>query len=405
MESHEHGVVRQRGRGTSDTPRALNSTMDKQDNMREVTEKGTWDRTNWCVCVWGTSRMQPDRQLGQPVSALLKIFTITSKTTGSQLDPRRTRLTFPIRKTLRTGQRRREGRRCESRTKKTRPLPRSRTVTSGRSHSRKGGGAMGPGGQAGRWRHRRRPTQTFGNSCSVVVNEIQLGNHTFWTPRNNAENERRAGATVASKEGRSYRCLEGHFGTWNSSGGNAPRKPFWLLWSAQRNTAHLSGFMLLFRDFRPRTHYCQAADCVYSLRAPGETAWARKGACYCSWCDGETMAMRKKTFRDARSEEWISVRVNHNSNARHQTGRKAQCKSLSSPGPKPCDLACWHPTGATCVCRSIRITTPLPYVGCSPTCTPASSYRRTVACLTCPTWTWRRPTTRTRDKWYAACAE
>ena len=61
--------------------------------------------------------------------------------------------------------------------------------------------------------------------------------------------------------------------------------------------------MLLFRDFRPRTHYCQAADCVYSLRAPGETAWARKGACYCSWCDGETMAMRKKTFRDARSEE------------------------------------------------------------------------------------------------------
>ena len=65
--------------------------------------------------------------------------------------------------------------------------------------------------------------------------------------------------------------------------------------------------MLLFRDFRPRTHYCQAADCVYSLRAPGETAWARKGACYCSWCDGETMAMRKKTFRDA---QWIVRSLN-----------------------------------------------------------------------------------------------
>ena len=47
MELHEHGVVRQRGRGTRDTPRALNSTMDSQDNMREVLEKGTWNRTNW----------------------------------------------------------------------------------------------------------------------------------------------------------------------------------------------------------------------------------------------------------------------------------------------------------------------------------------------------------------------
>ena len=52
--------------------------------------------------------MQPDRQLGQPVSALLKIFSITSKTTGSQRDPRRTRLTFPIRKSKRTSPRRRE---------------------------------------------------------------------------------------------------------------------------------------------------------------------------------------------------------------------------------------------------------------------------------------------------------
>ena len=28
-------------------------------------------------------------------------------------------------------------------------------------------------------------------------------------------------------------------------------------------------------DFRPSTRYCQADDCVYSVTAPGETAFAR----------------------------------------------------------------------------------------------------------------------------------
>jgi len=53
--------------------------------------------------------MQPVRQLGQPVSALLRNFSITSdETNGRQRDPRRTRLTFPIRKSTRTSPRKKD---------------------------------------------------------------------------------------------------------------------------------------------------------------------------------------------------------------------------------------------------------------------------------------------------------
>ena len=56
-------------------------------------------------------------------------------------------------------------------------------------------------------------------------------------------------------------------------------------------------------DFQPSTNYCQAAGCVFSLVTPGETARSRPRACYCSWCDGDTMAKREKTFRGA---QWIA---------------------------------------------------------------------------------------------------
>ena len=44
------------------------------------------------------------------------------------------------------------------------------------------------------------------------------------------------------------------------------------------------------RGHRPSSHHCLAAGCVFSLTAPGETARARCGSCFCSWCNGKSMS-------------------------------------------------------------------------------------------------------------------